>query len=221
VNIVLVVAPHPDDETLGCGGTILRHKADGDEMHWLIMTAMFENEGYSTEKIKSRLREINNVAKQYGFAKIHQAGYPTATLDRIPKKNLVSSISKVLNEVKPNTIYIPFFGDVHSDHREVFNAVASCTKSFRFPFIRQVRAYEILSETECNIIPGVSFQPNLWVEISDNINEQIAIMRHYESELGEHPFPRSEKCIRALANLRGSTIGVEAAEAFMSLKEVV
>jgi N-acetylglucosamine malate deacetylase 1 len=117
--------------------------------------------------------------------------------------------------------YLPFPGDVHSDHEVVFDACVACSKSFRYPFIRRILAYETLSETEFGISPEVSgFRPNLWVDISSYMVQKIEIMKMYEGEMGEHPFPRSERNIRALATVRGARSGQQSAEAFMILEEL-
>lgn len=219
---ILVVAPHPDDETLGCGGTLLRHRNDDDEIHWMIMTRITESAGYSKESVESRKNEIADVAKTYGFSSVHQAKFETTTLDTIAKRELVEEISSVMNSVKPEIIYVPYRNDVHSDHKVIFDVVAACTKSFRFPFIRKVRAYETLSETEFGITPESSgFRPNLWIDITEHLEKKIMIMKKYKGEMGKHPFPRSERNINALATIRGATAGVEAAEAFLSLKEII
>ncbi len=219
---VLVVAPHPDDETLGSGGTLLRHRNDGDEIHWMIMTRISESAGYSKESVESRKNEIADVAKTYGFSSIHQAKFETTTLDTIAKRELVEEVSSVMNSVKPEIIYVPYRNDVHSDHKVIFDVVAACTKSFRYPFIRKVRAYETLSETEFGITPESSgFRPNLWIDITEHLEKKIMIMKKYKGEMGKHPFPRSERNINALATIRGATAGVEAAEAFLSLKEII
>jgi N-acetylglucosamine malate deacetylase 1 len=219
---ILVVSPHPDDETLGCGGSLLRHRAEGDEIHWMIMTTINEEVGYSRERIDSRKREIDNVTDRYGFSSVHQADFITTKLDTIANSELIGEVSSVVNKVKPDTLYIPFRSDVHSDHKAVFDAVSACTKSFRYPFIRRVRAYETLSETEFSLRPNDSgFKPNLWIDISEFLEQKIEVMKLFKNEFGEHPFPRSEKCIRALATLRGSTAGVESAESFVTMKEIL
>jgi len=222
LSTILVVAPHPDDETLGCGGTLLRHIAEGDQVHWLIMTTISEQSGFSQEWIESRAKEIEKVVSAYNFTSTKQAEFVTTKLDTYPKSELIAVVSEMVNRVKPETIYLPYRNDVHSDHKEVFDAVISCTKSFRYPSVKKVRAYETLSETEFSIHKedGV-FHPNLWIDVSEFLEEKIVIMKTYNGELGEHPFPRSEQNIRALATLRGATAGVNAAEAFVSLKEII
>ena len=195
---------------------------EGDEIHWLIMTTITEKAGFRKERIDLRKHEIDMVATKYQFSSIHQTQFVTTTLDTVANNELISEVSNFISRVEPDTIYVPYRNDIHSDHAAVFDAVASCTKSFRYPFIRRVRAYETLSETEFSIRPGDSgFRPNLWVNISSYLDEKIEIMRLYEGEMGQPPFPRSEKNIRALATLRGSTAGVNAAEAFVSLKETI
>ena len=221
MSTVVVVAPHPDDETLGCGGSILRHCDEGDKVHWLIMTSMTEEGGFKKEDIETRQNEIERVAELYGFTSVKQAGFKTAELDLVAKKKVVQVTSDFFNDVKPDIIYLPFSNDVHSDHQVVFDAVTACTKTFRYPYIKNVRAYETLSETEFSLKVDDGFRPNLWLNISDYLDRKIEIMNVYKGEMGKHPFPRSEKNIRALASFRGAFAGCEASEAFMSLKEII
>lgn len=215
---VIVISPHPDDETLGCGGTLLKHK--NNNIYWIIVTKP-SNEDYSKEFIKKREDEIDLVSEKYQIDQVFQLEYSPASLDNIPIKNLIGDIANVFKQVKPEIIYLPFRNDIHTDHKVVFDSVLSCTKSFRYPFIRKVLAYETVSETEF-ASPLVSniFQPNCFSDISDFMEEKIEIMNVYSSEMGEHPFPRSKKNIEALATFRGATAGVEYAEAFMILKEI-
>ena len=222
MSSVLVVAPHPDDETLGCGGTLLRHIAEGDQVHWLIMTKITKKIGFTKKIIESRTKEIEQVASSYGFESVKQASFITTRLDTYPKSDLIKKVSKTVNIVNPDTVYLPYRRDVHSDHAEVFDAVAACTKSFRYPSIKKVRAYETISETEFSISPDdIGFKPNMWVDISGYLDRKIEIMKMYSSEVEQHPFPRSEQNIRALATYRGAVAGVIAAEAFISLKEII
>ena len=219
---ILCIAPHPDDETLGCGGTLLRHVAEGDQVHWLIMTTIIEEAGFDRQRVHSRADEIKRVAEAYGFVSTHQTSFATTRLDTYAKSDLVVEISEYIRQVQPDTVYLPYRNDVHSDHTVVFDAAASCTKSFRYPYIKRVRVYETLSETEFSIRPDdTGFKPNLWVDISEYLDRKIEIMGLYEGEMGEFPFPRSVLNLRALAALRGATAGVSAAEAFISLKEIL
>ncbi|MCK5444058.1 MAG: PIG-L family deacetylase [Rhodospirillaceae bacterium] len=217
---VLVVAPHPDDETLGCGGTLLRHKAAGDDIHCVLVTAMTPELGFSDKKIKERAAIIESVSSHYGFDSVHSLGLPTTKLDTFPMLELAKKASEVISKVKPDTIYLPFPGDAHSDHRIVFEMFISSTKWFRNPEVKRVLSYETLSETGFNPSPTVSnFAPNTYVDISDFLDGKLQAMRLYADEMGDFPFPRSEKAIAALASLRGSESGFEAAESFMLLNE--
>lgn len=221
MNTILVVAPHPDDETLGCGGTILKHIASGDSVHWVIVTSIQTEQGFSDDRVRSRADEIERVASAYGFAGVHSLGFPTMTLDMVPKRDLISSLGTVVKSLSAQLIYVPYRNDAHSDHAAVFDATVSCTKSFRYPSVRSVRAYETLSETEfCLRSDDPGFRPNLFVDITSFLERKLEIMNVYASEMGEFPFPRSDTALRAQANLRGSQSGVWAAEAFMLLKEI-
>lgn len=219
---VLVIAPHPDDETLGCGGTLLKHRANGDEIYWLIVTSISEEQGFHIDRINSRQIEIDNVAMRYGFQSVYQLNWPTMKLDEIPMSRLVQSFSNVIQEVQPEIVYVPFRDDIHSDHKYVFDAAAACTKWFRYPFIKRVLAYETVSETEFGINPMIgAFKPNVFINIAEHVNDKWEIMKIFETEIGVFPFPRSRESIEALSRHRGSASGFNAAEAFMLLKEVI
>jgi len=218
---VLVLAVHPDDETLGCGGTILKHKASGDEIYWLIATSIKEEDGFPKEKVLEREREIKKITEKYGFNKVEKLNISTTKVDKVPMQELIEKISRFFNEVKPEVIYLPFMKDAHSDHRLLFESAYSCTKTFRYPFIKRVLMMEIISETE--FVPGVRdsvFMPNYFVDISDFLNKKLEIMKIFKSELGEHPFPRSQENIKALAAFRGAMSGCNFAESFMILKDI-
>lgn len=220
-HVILCVAPHPDDETLGCGMTLLRNVAEGAAVHWLIMTSMHAAQGFSAERIANRDAEIEQVARAYGFVGVHRAGLPTTRLDTLPMGDLVGAVSAVVAKIRPRTVYLPYRNDVHSDHAAVFDAAAACCKSFRYPSIRQVYAYETLSETEFGLRPDdPGFRPNLFVDGTPWLERKLEIMRLFKGEMGDFPFPRSAECLRAQAMLRGSQAGVRAAEAFMVLKEI-
>lgn len=219
---VMVVAPHPDDETLGCGGSLLKHIKSGDEVYWVIMTKMEHRQGFAPEIIARREKEIEEVAARYGFAKTYRGEFATMELDTVSMSKLVGFVSFCVQDCQPDIIYMPFPGDIHSDHTVVYEAVKSCTKSFRYPFVTSLRVYETLSETDFSLQANTTgFQPNLFVSMGEFLDQKIDIMRIFESELGLHPFPRSEQALRAQATLRGTVAGVEAAEAFMNIREIV
>jgi LmbE family N-acetylglucosaminyl deacetylase len=218
---VLVIAPHPDDETLGCGGTLLKHKQDGDDIHWLIMTGTDEQSGHSKEWMDQRSTEIEAIGNFFNFSSTHQLPFITATLDTVSLSDMIGEIKKVLDLVQPHIVYLPFQGDAHSDHKVTFNASASALKWFRAPSVESIRVYETPSETEVNIDhENSNFNPNQFIEISPFLDQKIAALKVYESEFNEFPFPRSEHMLRSLAAFRGSSCGVDAAEAFMIMREV-
>ena len=219
---VLVVAPHPDDETLGCGGTLLKHKASGDKIHWLIVTGIDEEAGFSTERISARSHEIKTVSAIYGFDSVVNLNLPTTKLDILPMQQLIKMIGDAILKIGPEILYVPFPGDIHTDHKVVFQAVVACSKWFRFESIKRILAYETLSETDFAISPDINaFTPNVFVDTSEFLQEKLQIMQIYKSEMGLFPFPRSEKAIVALSQIRGAAAGCEAAEAFILLKEII
>lgn len=218
MSTVLVVAPHPDDETLGCGGTLLRHRANGDEVHWMIVTTMTRMGGYFPDQTAKRNAEIDRVGARYDFASTHRLGFPTAQLDKVPRRDLVEKFATTVANISPEIVYLPSPGDVHDDHLVVFEACSAVLKWTRSPSVRRILIYETLSETELAISDHRgTWRPNAYVDISDHLNGKIAAMRLYGSELGSFPFPRSEGAIRALAAFRGAASGFVAAEAFKIL----
>jgi N-acetylglucosamine malate deacetylase 1 len=215
----LVIAPHPDDEILGCGGTLLRRRAEDVELAWLIVTSISENAGWPAEQVERRNTEISQVASLMGFRHIFNLGLPAAHLDEVPMHDLVEQFSTVFKAVQPEEVFVPHYSDVHTDHRVVFEAAAACTKWFRYPSVRRVLAYETISETEFGLNADLCFQPNYFVDVSDYLERKLSLMSLYSSELGIFPFPRSIEAIRALAAVRGAASGFISAEAFQLIRE--
>ena len=211
---VICIAPHPDDETLGCGGTLLKHKANGDDIYWLIVTGINQDDGWKQNDIKKRDIEINAVEEKYGFTNVFNLRLPTTKIDLLPVSDLITQISKVYKKVEPDIIYMPYEHDVHTDHQIIVKVLQSTLKWFRYPHIKKVYMYETISETEFNFVENRIFKPNVFVDISNYLNKKLEIMDIYKGEMKKFPFPRSEKSIRALATLRGSQSGFNAAEAF-------
>jgi len=221
-NNVLVIAIHPDDETLGCGGTLLKHKSNGDAVYWLIVTSIQEQYGFTADAVETRRQEIEKISSMYGFDGVYDLDFPTMQLDDISFSRLIGSISDVFRQVEPDIVYLPFKNDVHTDHQIAFKAAYSCTKTFRCSSIKKIMMMETLSETEfASSTKEDSFIPNMFVDITDFIDRKIEIMNHYKTEIGQYPFPRSERNIRALATFRGAIAGCEYAESFMILKEIM
>ncbi len=220
----LVVAPHPDDETLGCGGTLSRLKDDSSsDVIWVLVTSMTEQNGYSKADIDRRAGEIKAVAERYGFSETIELGFPAATLDEIPTQELIVAIAEVFDKFPPETLLLPFPNDAHSDHRRSFSAAIACSKWFRRKSIRRIMCYEVPSETGFNFDPNCeAFKPGLYVRLEPrHVAEKIATMKLYAGEMFPFPFPRSEEALNALAQWRGSECGAEVAEAFVALRQTL
>tara|TARA_B100001059_G_scaffold235873_1_gene283432 strand:+ start:4126 stop:4794 length:669 start_codon:yes stop_codon:yes gene_type:complete len=213
----LVIAPHLDDETFGCGGTLLRAVEEGDKAFLILVTRLYDEEQRDTD---SRQATIENVVGAYSFSEFIQLPHAPATLDQVPKGQLIGELSRIVNRIKPTDVYLPFKGDVHSDHGVVFEAGIAATKSFRHPYVERTLVFETQSETDFDLAPdSMGFRPNVFIDISDFVEKKISIAENFEDEMGEHPFPRSVEALRALAIVRGASSGFKAAEAFMLLRE--
>jgi N-acetylglucosamine malate deacetylase 1 len=215
----LVVAPHADDEVLGAGGTLFKRKAEGESIAWLLMTKMNEETHYSKQQIDERKSEIATITKIFDFESVFEMDYITTQLDQVPMNDLVHSVSQIINEFKPEEIFLPNPFDIHSDHRVTFEVLASSIKWFRAPSVKRILTYETLSETELTLQSGNSFQPNVFVNIEQFLEQKIEAMKVYKSEISEFPFPRSSEAIRALSKYRGASCGFQAAEAFQLLRQ--
>lgn len=217
---VLIVSVHPDDETLGCGGTILKHLKKGDELYWMIVTKADESIGFTKEFVSKRKYQIKKVCREYGFKKVYQLNFLSTRLQSVDFGEFVNSVSKVINDIKPEIIYMNNRSDVHTDHQITARVLMSCTKSFRYPFIKKILMYECISETEVSPpFPENIFIPNVYSDITEFINKKLEIMSIYESEIQDPPLPRNLDNIRSLARYRGSSCGVDYAEAFMLVRE--
>ena len=219
---ILVIAPHPDDETLGCGGSLLKHKSNGDSLSWLVATRGYEPQ-WSAELLEQKEREISAVAAAYGFDNTFRLNFPTIKLDQIPIEEIISSVRDAITDAKPDCVYVNHGGDVHSDHRVLFEATMSVLKPFYSGKhgVKRVLSYEVFSSTDAAPVnPARAFLPNVFADVTEFLEQKLDIMGLYESELQASPLPRALDSLRALARVRGATIGVEYAEAFMLVREV-
>jgi LmbE family N-acetylglucosaminyl deacetylase len=217
----IVIAPHPDDEVLGVGGTLLRRKSEGATVAWLIVTGISSKAGWDDEKIKKRADEIKQITDLFSFDSVFELNFPTTKLDNVPMSDLVTAISNAFKNFEPEEVFVPHPSDVHTDHHIVFEAVASCTKWFRHPSVKRVLAYETLSETDFGLGTSQAFRPNVFINIESHLSVKLQAMNIYASEVGNFPFPRSHEAIQALATLRGVASGFKAAEAFELLREII
>lgn len=219
---VMVVAVHPDDETLGCGGSLLRLGEMGKELAWVIVTTTENSTIFSKEYTEKRRGEIDRVKNAYGFSKTYQLPFEAGMLEETPKINVVKAINEAVKDFQPDTIFLPFPWDIHKEHQVTFEAALACTKVFRNPFIKRVILMETPSETDfvpANVVQ--SFTPNLFVDITNQLEKKLEIMQIFDSEVLPHPFPRSLESIRALAVYRGGQAGCGAVESFMMIKEII
>ena len=207
---VLVIAVHPDDETLGCGGTLLKHKSEGD-----IVGCVFVTSGNDHQKTL-----IDEVARKYSFDYIEMLNKQEIVLDDLSLTELIPCLSEVIHKHRPSVMYVPNRSDSHSDHRKVWPAVAACIKSFRYPFIKRVLMCEVISETD--FAPSVfenSFVPNVFVDITDFRHEKMEILNLYEKELLDVPHTRSISAVEARQRYRGRQAWVQYAVAFRWIKD--
>lgn len=219
----LAIAAHPDDETLGCGGTLLGHVASGDTVHWLLVTAA-HGPIFSEAQIQQQAAQVAAVAREYPFASLDWLKFPATTLESLPLNELVTALREVLVRVRPEVVYMPHRSDVHSDHRVVYQAVQAVLKSFyqRSLGVRRMLACEVLSETDAApATPENAFLPNVYVDVSRSFDRKLDLMKMYKTELQRYPLPREPSAITALARFRGASVGVKYAEAFMLVRELL
>lgn len=216
---ILIVSPHPDDETLGAAGLILKHKDQGDKVFWLNITDVDSEHGWDKDFIEKRKKQIKDIKNYYCFDGFFNLALPPAELGEIKQSKIISAVSDVINAVTPDWVVLPNPGDAHTDHRVVFESCMACTKSFRYPFIKKILTMEILSETDFSKT-GEPFAPNYFVDISSYIDKKIKALQIYDTELKEAPFPRNVDAVKALALLRGGMAGCMYAESFRIIKEM-
>ncbi len=211
---VLVFAPHNDDEILGVGGTIKKHIIAGDDVYVVEATS-----GVHYKELQENARKAH---EYLGVKKTFFLNLPVCQLANMNQMEINAAISEVVKEVQPEVAYIPFTGDMHSDHRVFAECAMVALRPIGDYSIRSIYMYETLSETGWNIpTPDKAFIPNAWVDITETIDNKLKAMSFYESQIREFPHPRSKESIIALARSRGTTIGVECAESFMLIRHIV
>lgn len=216
-NVILVIAPHPDDEVLGCGGTMKKFSLEGASVVVLIVSRGKPGM-YSEERIKNVRNEARMSHQILGVSETRFLEFPAPDLDVIPNSDISASVLEVINELEPKTLFLPHYGDIHHDHRAVFNAGMVAARPLKSS-VRKVYTYETLSETEWgNQSSGSMFIPTFYVNISSVLKFKLDAMKCYKSQLREPPNPRSLRAIESLANLRGSSVGLTYAEAFMIMR---
>ncbi len=215
---ILIIAPHSDDEVLGCGGTIAKHTIKGDEVALCIVTKGYTPD-WSEEFMQKRQEQIKMSCEILGISKIYLMNYPTAKLDTIPQKELNQALKEVISDFKPDMMFIPHKGDLNKDHRLIFEAALVAARPIEHK-IKKILVYETLSETEWGQAIEL-FIPNVYVDITDTFAKKKEAMQAYENEIKPAPHPRSMEVIEALAVKRGSEAGMMKAEAFMLIREMM
>jgi len=221
---ILVVAPHPDDEVLGCGGTIKKHIESGDQVYLCIMTRPLVGD-WSHEYIENKDKEIKSSNGFMGFKEVFSLDFPSLRMDAIPQKDINDKLLEVFSKVNPEILFVPFRGDINHDHRITFDAcLVAARPSHACNSIKKIIAYEISSTTDLGKLKTEKvediFVPNYYEDITLFLKEKIVAMEFYRSEMKEFPNPRSKKGIEVLAQKRGMECGAEAAEAFTIIREL-
>ena len=217
---VLIVAAHPDDEVLGCGGTAARFAAEGHAVHILLLadgeSARRMRPGSSGELIAARAGAARRACEILGGASVEQLSLPDNRLDSVELLDVVKIIEAQIGRRRPHTVLTHHAGDVNIDHQIVHDAVLAACRPLPGSTVRQLLFFETPSSTEWRPpSSGPAFAPNWFVDISSTVERKVEALRAYGSEVREFPHARSIEAIRALARWRGATVGVEAAEAFI------
>jgi len=218
---VLVISVHPDDEALGCAGTIFKHRDQRDELFWLIVTQPTEPD-WPAGVVRRKAEEVEKAAEFYGMKEFFKLGFPTMYLDQVPQGDLIERINRSVTDIRPKLVYTIHDGDIHTDHRVTFSAVTSAIKPFKMSRlgVRRLLSFETLSSTDAAPpLIGRHFAPNVYTDISLHLDRKLECMKVFASEAQDELMPRGSSAIRALARFRGATIGVEYAEAFMLIRE--
>lgn len=215
MKTVLVVSAHADDEVLGCGATMVRHTAEGDQVYTCFMTGGVgarrgggNVEAELRREAAKRAGAILGVKEQYSFE------FPDNQMDSVPLLEVTKAIEGVIQEVQPDVVYTHFQHDLNIDHQRTHQAVMTACRPQAGHPVKEIFAFEVLSSTEWQSVGAPAFQPNVIVSINQYFDKKVAALQCYEEEMREFPHSRSYKTVEALAIYRGATYGVDKAEAF-------
>jgi N-acetylglucosamine malate deacetylase 1 len=213
---VLVIAAHPDDEVLGCGGTVALHSRAGDEV-----TAVIACEGESLRYGPAGVGQSEHsrrAAEMLGLKESRRLGLPDQRLDTLTLLDLIAPLERAVREVRPAVVYCQFGGDANRDHELLFRAALVATRPLE-PFLEAVYAFDTASSTEWGY--PRSFVPDTWVDISTTLEQKLCAMACYESEVRAYPHPRSLEALRHRAHAWGNQCCMEAAEVFMTVRRTL
>lgn len=217
---VLVIAPHPDDEVLGVGGTIAKRAASGDKVRVFVVT-----KGYPPMFLKKYIdagrREAMKANHVLGAGCVVFSSLPAASLDSVPHSQIIKVIHDEVCHFKPDEVYIPHHGDIHIDHKAIADAAMVALRPKYNYAPKRIYAYEVPSETGWDAPhPHNAFVPNVYEDISFTLLKKLKALKIYRSQAEAFPMARSIEAVNALAVYRGTTVCTEAAEAFMLIREV-
>jgi LmbE family N-acetylglucosaminyl deacetylase len=217
-NNVLVVASHPDDEVLGCGGTLYNLKKNGAKI-----SGLFLSDGESSRKhpkinklILDRKKQAIKAGKIIGIKKITFGNFPDNSMDSVPILKIIQFIENKIKAIKPDAIFTHFENDLNVDHQITSKAVITACRPTKDQTVKSIFFFEILSSSEWNIsVKKKNFKPNYFVDITKSIKFKLKALKCYKREMRKWPHPRSIEGVKILSKTRGSTVGLSNAEAFI------
>lgn len=213
---VLVIAAHPDDEVLGCGGTIALHTRRGDIVHSII-AAEGESLRYGDVGAVGQQQDTDRAREILGMEKIHHLGFEDQQLDTVPLTEIITAVERVVRDLQPQIVYTQWGGDVNRDHQLLFKAQLVATRPTE-THVKRILAFDTASSTEW-AYPR-DFVPDTWVDISLTLDQKIEAMACYGSEVRKSPHPRSLEGLRNKALAYGHQVCGGPSEAFMTVREV-
>lgn len=212
---ILVVAAHPDDEILGCGGAIAKHTKQGDKVWVLILgDGVGAREGSKDEEVDSRKEEAKKANDILGVENLIFKSFPDNKFDSVPLLDVIKEIETVVDEFEPNVILTHSDFDLNIDHKLTCEAVKTAARPMAGSSVEKILSFEIASSTEWNLNEEEVFAPQFFVNIEEEMDAKIKALEAYGSELREFPHPRSLEYVNSLAKVRGGQSGFKAAEAF-------
>lgn len=221
-----VIAAHPDDEVLGCGGTIAAHRAAGDVVHVMILAEGFTSRALrrDSEEAQASLERLRQQAieagRLLGVSDVRFAGFPDNQMDTLPLLDIVRRVEAFIKELRPERIYTHHGADLNVDHRLTHQAVVTACRPQSGNPVQALYAFEIASSTEWQPQPSAPFVPTDYFDISQTLDAKLAAMSVYEGEVRPWPHPRSLQAIEHQARWRGAQAGMAAAEAMMCLRRL-
>lgn len=217
---ILVVCAHPDDETLGLGGTIALHVKNGAKVFVLMFTDGESARNDSNKKILQRQEQAKRACSFLGVHDLKFLNYSDQKLDTIPIIDLARKIESVIEKFKPTIVYTHYWGDVNQDHKKVYEATLIATRPTPSSLIKNLICYETPSSTEWGSYHE-KFTPNLFIDIENVLDKKLKALQQYKTQMRSYPHPRSKHAIINRSIYWGSVNGVKYAEAFVSVREII